>query len=209
MKDAGRYGQAAVALALCCWIGTTAAWAASEDPDWPCIQRKVPQISAGMVWAGPPIDQADDTWRKDETIHDLVAKVAARTTDIEDAKSAIGAYAAGLGADKNSKLTALFAGALATINAERDSIIAGIARYARRQKALARKIEDATAEFNRLPADGGEADRNRREELAEEIRWDTRIFQEREQSLKYVCEQPVLLEQRAFALGREVMGHLD
>ena len=35
------------------------------------------------------------------------------------------------------------------------------------------------------------------------------IFEDRERSLAAVCEQPVLLEQRLFALAREIMTHLD
>ena len=26
--------------------------AAGGDPDWPCVQRKVPEISSGQVWTG-------------------------------------------------------------------------------------------------------------------------------------------------------------
>jgi len=37
---------------------------------------------------------------------------------------------------------------------------------------------------------------------------DTRIYDEREQSLTFVCEQPVLLEQRLFKIGREIMARL-
>jgi len=43
-----------------------------------------------------------------------------------------------------------------------------------------------------------------RDELNEQIDWDTRIYEEREQSLRYVCETPVLLEQRLFQIGRHV-----
>ena len=45
--------------------------------------------------------------------------------------------------------------------------------------------------------------------VEEKLLWDTRIFDEREQSLTYVCESPVLLEQRLFALAREIMAQLD
>ena len=37
---------------------------------------------------------------------------------------------------------------------------------------------------------------------------DQRIFTDRQQSLSHVCETPVILEQRAFALGRAIAGHL-
>ena len=59
------------------------------------------------------------------------------------------------------------------------------------------------------PAEGGTADEvSRREDLADVQTWDTRIFRERERSLRYVCELPTLLEQRAFTLGREIAAAL-
>jgi hypothetical protein len=41
-------------------------------------------------------------------------------------------------------------------------------------------------------------------QLSEEIAWDTRVYEEREQSLTYVCETAVLLEQRLFQIGRHI-----
>jgi hypothetical protein len=38
--------------------------------------------------------------------------------------------------------------------------------------------------------------------LEDRLAWEARIFKERAQSLTYVCETPVLLEQRAFAIAR-------
>ena len=46
-------------------------------------------------------------------------------------------------------------------------------------------------------------------ELEERLHWDTRIYDERQAALAYVCESPVLLEQRAFALAREIRSRLD
>jgi hypothetical protein len=47
-----------------------------------------------------------------------------------------------------------------------------------------------------------ERDMDRIEALQDGLAWETRIFKDRAQSLTYVCEAPVLLEQRAFAIGR-------
>jgi hypothetical protein len=126
------------------------------------------------------------------------------------AKTKIGEFASAAGAEKNRRLTLLFAGVLDTINADRSSIIAGIGRYARRQQSLAQRISAQSAELDKLPAQGGNNEQiDRREKLLEIQTWDARIFRERERSLQYVCELPVLLDQRAFALGREVAAHLD
>jgi hypothetical protein len=184
--------------------------AAGGDPDWPCVQRKVPEISSGQVWTGPPLDGVGDSWRRDDTVAQLARAIASRRTEMTDAKQKIAAFAASAAADRNRRLTELFAGVLATLNAERRSIMAGIGRYAHRQQALARKISAQAAELDKLPVQGGTDDQaGRRAELQEMQDWDQRIFRERERSLQYVCELPVLIEQRAFALGRELSGLID
>jgi hypothetical protein len=179
-----------------------------SDKDWPCQQRKVPEISAGMVWTGPSLDDVGDTWRDDDAVAELAHKIAARRTDLAEAKSLIEQFTADAGADKNRRLTVLMAGALSIINSDRSAIIAGIERYTRRQRDLAAKIQQQTAELDALPANGTAEQNARRQDLQEMQTWDARILQERERSLTYVCETPVLLEQRIFALGREISGHL-
>ena len=182
-------------------------WAASStDPDWPCIQPKVPQIAAGQVWNGPPIEEIGEFWREDQAISDLARKLSERRTSLEEARTLIAEFAASLQGDKSRPLTALFAGTLTLINSERASIIAGIGRYAKRQRALSKKIEDEMAELSRLPQDDSEDSVSQRQDLLDVQAWDVRIFQERERALRYVCEQPVLLEQRAFAIGREIQA---
>ncbi len=183
--------------------------ASSTDPDWPCIQPKVPQIAAGQVWTGPPVEEIGESWREDKTISDLAQKLSQRRTPLEEAKTLIGSFAGGLQGDKSRPLTALFAGTLSLINSERTSIIAGIGRYAKKQRALSQKIEADMAELSQLPQDDSEDSVSQRQDLLDVQAWDVRIFQERERSLRYVCEQPVLLEQRAFAIGREIQAHLQ
>jgi hypothetical protein len=186
--------------------------AAGGDPDWPCVQRKVPEISSGQVWTGPPLDGVGDSWRSDDALAQLARAIASRRTDMADAKQKIATFAASAATDRKRRLTELFAGVLATLNAERKSIMAGIGRYAHRQQALARKISAQAAELDKLsvPAQGDTDDQvGRRSELQEMQDWDQRIFRERERSLQYVCELPVLIEQRAFALGREFSSLLD
>ena len=48
-----------------------------------------------------------------------------------------------------------------------------------------------------------------RESLIAERDWDIRIYDDRRGSLTYLCEQPVLLEQRAFTLARTIVSHLE
>ncbi len=178
------------------------------NPDWPCIQRKVPEISAGMVWAGPEVQENGRAWKESLRLAELTAKISARRLPIEEAQNEIDRFATDLGRDKNEQLTLLFTGVLQIINAERSEIVAGIERYARRQGALASRIRAATAELNTLrkKQNRSEADAAEIKALEERLLWDTRVFDERQQSLSYVCESPVLLEQRLFALSRRIMS---
>ena len=190
-------------------LAGTAAAADPSDADWPCQQRKVPSISAGQVWTGPSLEDVGRSWQDDPVVAGLAHEIAARRTELDEAKRLIADLASSSGSEKNRKLTALAAGMLAIINGDRGSIIAGIERYAKRQKALAAKIEQETAELEQLPADEAGSGNTQRADLREILDWDSRIFQEREQSLTYVCELPVQLERRAFVLGREIQSHLD
>lgn len=185
-----------------------------SDPDWPCVQRKVVNLSWGMMWTGLPIDESLGDWRDDPEIRALAETIAVRRTPIEEAEARIAAFADGLGEDRERRLALLFKAAFELIDRERAQIVNGIGRYARKQAGLAERIDEARIEFAALTeaeraAEGEDLDRlDRIEELEDQIAWDTRIFDERQRSLTYVCESPVLLEQRAFALARAIMAHL-
>jgi predicted GNAT family acetyltransferase len=49
----------------------------------------VPEISVAAVWAGPSIDDVGNAWEEDATIRDLVARLAARRTPLDDAQKVI------------------------------------------------------------------------------------------------------------------------
>lgn len=184
--------------------------ASSTDPDWPCVQGKVPHVSPGMMWAGPPIDEEDQSWEESEKLSALVRKLSQRRTSMDEARSAIAQFAENTD-DKTRQLTLLFTGLLQTINAERDAIMRGIERYARQQRVRADNIRELREELKALNAKDELSDdeKTRRDELEERLNWDTRIYDERRESLTYVCESPVILEQRLFSLARIIQRHLN
>lgn len=181
-----------------------------SDPDWPCIQRKVPHLSIGQMWAGPVIgEEMLTSWRADPDIHRLASVLSLRRTPLETADGMIADFAGRIDSDRNktNRLTTLFAGIFTLIDRERTEIISGIARYARKQDELAKRIDtrrDALTELSKAE----KPDYDRIEELQDQIDWDARIFKDRAQSLTYVCETPVILEKRAFALARSIQQHL-
>lgn len=184
-------------------LATAASAAPAADPDWPCRQAKVPEISAATVWSGPTLPSGP-SWREDRDVASLAAEAAARRTPLDQAIAAVERFAATAGSERPQRLALLFSGILEILNADRGSIIAGIGRYARGQRALAQKIERQANELGRLTDTSTAAAQSERADIAEMQQWDTRIFDERQKALSYVCEQPVLIEQRAFALGRRL-----
>lgn len=178
--------------------------ASGTDPDWPCIQRKQPHLSLGQVWTGPVPDDATTALAADPQIDQLAARLEQRRLPIADAEADIATF--GADAD-NARLTALMVAIFDKLEPDRSALIAGIARYGQKQVDMAARIEDRRAEMDRLSAaDPPDFDAIDAAEAA--LDWDQRIFTERQQSLTYVCETPVLLEQRAFALGRAIASHL-
>ncbi len=156
------------------------------SPPLPCIQRKAPEISVGVVWAGPPLDVDDQSWRTAKDVVALVEQTISRRLEIEQATEAIDEFVREDGKDKRRKLMQTFTGQFQLINQERREIIAGIGRYARRQVDLAVKIKEQINELNVLDGQNSATAEQleRREQLSEQLNWDTRVYDEREQSLK-------------------------
>ncbi|NNF76583.1 MAG: hypothetical protein HKN05_01010 [Rhizobiales bacterium] len=202
----------AAAVLLVCLTGPAFS-AGDNDPDWPCVQRKIPALSAGMMWAGPPIDEkAEKMWSADSELAALVARISARRTTLDEATEQIAAYAGKLEAQsKTEKLTALFAGVLSTINSERTQIMKGITKFTRKQQELADTIRKTRQEFTKALKVKPKTDESRKavRELEQKLSWQSRIHQDRERSLQFVCESPVILEQRTFALAREIANQLS
>ncbi len=197
-------GSLALAVLLAAPAGAVAATGGSADDSWPCVQRLVPEIAAGVIWTGPPLDQV--TVPEDEQLGQLATDLAARRVPIEDAAKRVQGYAQTLPpAERTARLSALFKRALAIVNQDRSSLIGGIRKFAQGQAALADKINASNQRIQSLGADR----LTERETMMAERDWDVRIFDDRRSSLSYLCEQPVLLEQRAGALARMIAGQLE
>lgn len=190
---------------LAAWAIVAAPLAAADfaDPEWPCVQRRVPELAIGQMWSGPvPEGEASDP----DAVAGLARQIAQRRVTVEEATAAAAAFVEDLPGDARAReLGFLFAAVLERLNRERGAIIGGIGRYARRQTALSDKVEQEQLELARLEA-APDPDLARAETLRAALAWDTRIFRERAQSLTYVCETPVLIERRAFELGRALAG---
>ena len=174
--------------------------------DWPCVQVYRPHLSAGEIWTLSEEDAQAD-WRADREAARLAAALALGGEEDDPEKRAqaeaeerrrVDAFAAQAGGDRK-RMVALLLGVVESLDARRFRRMEAIRAFARAQKAMAEGIIAGQAAFD----EGGDA------ELELSAEWGARIYQERESSLRFLCEKPVELESRAFRIGRMVAAHLD
>jgi hypothetical protein len=195
----------------CIMVAVAACWTQSafaldpRYPDWPCQQLKVPGIAIASVWTGPSIEIGDTAKPTDVKLAELVPRLAARRTPIEDARKLIADYIVGTSVEKQEKAKTLFAALYATLNAQRDEVMSGIERFSRKQKAAADDIREQAQKLREMQ-DKPNADPAQNEELAGRLAWQTRIFEDRRKSTSYVCDVPVLIEKRLFDLGGAIQN---
>lgn len=177
------------------------------DPNWPCVQRKVPELDVATVWAGPPVDPASTAWRDDPEVVQLVDYVAQRRVSLEEADAAVRDFAAKAGEKRGERLGALFTGLFQKLNRERKDVMSGIDRFATKQRKMADGLKAENADLEAMRNDAKVAFETLQAKL-DEVTLHNRIFDERQKSLTYVCEVPVLIEQRLGHIGRTIQTAL-
>lgn len=192
-------------------------------PDWPCVSRKVIELDAATIWDGPALDDAKKTWMNDDAVRKLSTYVIARRITEKEVEASITKFAEGVAADKRDlKLTELFAAALSRTNDERKIVMSGIERFHKRQLARAKEIEaqgvtlpkDAPAIAPQPEGQGTTGPAGKIDDVAaaakddpeEKIKWEVRVFQERQQNIPIACEIPQLMDERAGLVARTVRG---
>ena len=99
----------------------------------------------------------------------------------------------------------IFNGVFEKLGGLRRQLISGIERYSEQQIALAQKIDAQHSEMAELEALEA-PDFDRIDEIEAVVHWDERIYEDRVQALTYVCETPVLLEKRLYALAQLLLA---
>jgi hypothetical protein len=170
------------------------------------VQRLVPRLEGGQMWAGPPLDGVADA-QPSAAVSTLAMELSDLGLTDAELASRVQAFAASLTPESGEiELPRLFAAALEEINRTRAGLIEGIRRYARGQQQLAQRIAEENRALDKERTAGTDA--ARLTELQASRDWDTRIHLDRQRQLTLVCDQPVRLEQRAFALARLIQEQL-
>ena len=198
-----------ITTALLFAASTSACLAADPRyPDWPCAQAKVPEISLAAVWAGPPLDDVANKWKDDAKVSALVAKLAARRIPLEEAQKDVADFLTGSAEEKTLKGKLVFSGLFDTLNAQRSAVMSGLERVMRKQRDAVEKIKADTVALQEMQS-ATTPDQAKVDELGNQLNWETRIFEDRRRVLKFVCEVPTTIDQRLFALGREIQQDME
>lgn len=192
----------------------------AATPDWPCVWRKVMEIDAATIWDGPSLDTAKD-WQKDDTVRNVSAYVVSRRLSVEEVEAAVKKFAEAVPeARRDQKLTELFAASLSRNNDERKIVMSGIERFHKRQLARAKEIENQGMTLPKqddmsINAPGDAAPSGKIEDVegaakaaandpAEKMKWEIRVFQERQQNIPIACEIPQLMDERIGLVARTI-----
>lgn len=191
---------------------TEAQRAAAGPPDWPCVQRLIPELAWGTIWTGPSPEELEQAWWEDEEIGRVARFATSRATPEEQAQAWVREFVESLTEEQDEaeverRLTLLFAGLFELTNRERRRAIEGVRSASRAQLARLATISAMVDELEERRAEES-ADAAELERLSEALFWEQRTFQQRQQALPAMCEQPYLLEEKLSRMVRMIMAHM-
>lgn len=195
--------QALVFLSL----ATPVAAADFADPTWPCIQRKVARLSVGLMWPIPIDPEFEPSAELRPEIDALAESLSLRRIDLTELEPDVAAFAQRVDGDPQL-LGLVFAEVFNALSNRRTRIIEGIEDFSLGQIALSEKIDMARVEMDAIMAKA-EPDFDRVDQLEEQLDWDQVIYSDRQKSITYLCETPVLLEKRLFEVARMLQMNLS
>ncbi len=180
--------------------------AQEHSHDWPCQQREVEQISQGQNWPFP-FDPENVAFESDEDTNRLIAQLSLRRTTPEEAQIAVEGFV-----EAHPELTLndygwIYAQILEKYNTSRAQIIDGIKRYDEGQQIRAEEIDALTQEIKDATA-ADNPDYDKIDQMEVDLDWNTRIYNDREDALSYVCESPILIEKQAYAIAQAFVPYL-
>ncbi|WP_135502955.1 hypothetical protein [Roseovarius aestuariivivens] len=185
---------------FCVSLATPGYTADFSDPTWPCIQRKVERLSLGLMWVHPVPESLPKAMEARRDISKLAGRLALRKLDLESLKGEVAAFADKYEGDAGM-LGLVFADVFNSLANRRSRIIDGIGDFSLSQIALSEKIEQMRQDM-RAEMDKESPDFDRVDSLEEQLDWDQLIFTDRQQSITYLCETPVLLERRLYGVAQ-------
>ena len=188
----------------------------SSPKKWPCDQVYNPKLDLKAVWNGPSIEGYVKNWWKDDEVIEAVNKLSNPILTEEEGIILIKNFANkhsyfGLikKKERDDKLINLFVGLFEKASQKRNKQYEGIIKFVERQDVIRKTIGKASQELRKYRKAGLDKEDSKFTEAEAKMKWNTRVFDQRTRLTEYVCEEPVLLEQRIGYQARSILAYLE
>ena len=164
-----------------------------KNPDWPCIQVLLEELSWGSIWTGPPLDERTTKWKENEELRLLAIKIMDRKTKEEDGITELKKFM-----KKNNSpedLTFLFHALFDKTNEIWKNRTQKLKNFGKKQRLTSEKIA-RKLDKSKILLENPEANKEEITRLEQEKFWDIRKFEDRRMQSDYLCEQPRFYEKR-------------
>ena len=176
-----------------------------KNPDWPCIQVYIEQLSWGSIWTGPVLDENSSKWINDEKLSSLAEKIMKRNTKENEGIKELKKYI-----KKNNspeQLTKLFHALFDTTNIIWKKRNEKLLNFGKRQRLTSEKISTKLGKIKKLSKDY-ESNKDEIQKLEQENFWDVRRFEDRRALSDRLCEQPRFYEKRLGTYSNIILEYI-
>ena len=176
-----------------------------KNPDWPCIQVLIKELSWGSIWTGPVLDDNSSKWIDSEELGLLSKKVMDRKTKENEGIEIIKEYIKKN--NSSSERTKLFHALFDTTNEIWKKRTKKLLSFGKRQRITSETISEKLLKIKELSKDF-EANKEEIEKLEQEQFWDVRRFEDRRALSDSLCEQPRFYEKRLGVYGGIILEYI-
>ena len=163
------------------------------NPDWPCIQVLIEELSWGSIWTGSPLNKNSAKWIDDENLSALAKKLMNRKNKENESIDELKKYIKKN--NSSNQLTKLFHALFDTTNEIWKKRTKKLLNFGKRQRLTSEKIAMKLEKIKEL-AKEPDLNKDKIQKLEQEKFWDIRRFEDRRNMSDSLCEQPRFYEKR-------------
>jgi hypothetical protein len=198
-------------------FSTVAKANAPEEPPkkWPCDQVYNPKLNLTTIWQGPPIEQELKDWWKDDDVIEYVNKLADPVLKESEGIMLIEEFAKKYSyfglikkPEQKQKLTYLFAGLYQKAKDRRNRQYVGIIKFVDRQESIRKAIGSSSKLIRKYRKEKLDEKDPKFVEASSQLKWNTRVFDQRTRLTEYICEEPVFNTQRLGYQARKILSFI-
>ena len=203
------------------WILTISTVDYANSPEkppkkWPCDQVYNPKLNLTAIWQGPPIEQELKDWWKDDDVIEYVNKLADPVLEetvgvelIEEFAKKYSYFGLIKKPEQKQKLTYLFAGLYQKAKDRRNRQYIGIIKFVDRQESIRKAIGSSSKLIRKYRKAKLDEKDPKFVEASAQLKWNTRVFDQRTRLTEYICEEPVFNTQRLGYQARKILSYLQ